>query len=383
MELNSSLGNSLPLCEGCDNTISSFTLLSESHESLMQFLYSHRVLKEKKVCQKCGNKMSLDKKNFTFRCHKRMRILNKRKKKGTVKCGTSVSQLVGTLFENSHISLQIICRFVIMWTQMPHTRQMLLQEEFNISSGTVVAWCNYLREACFHYMMIHSELIGGIGKTVEIYEFKVDSRKYHRGGTIEGDWIFVGIEKNNFKSFIISASERGPNTLLPIIKEYILPGTNIISDYWKTYQCLQSDTYIHLTVNNTYNFIDPKTGTHKQNIVSSYPEFESFVPRYGNRKHYFHTHIAEFLFKNKFNDYKKRLHYLWLAIAELYDKSYSNQHYQMPLMKLEPQELYSEFPIIKIELQESESEMPLIKTESQESDIEFNIEVCIFQFVVL
>ncbi|KAJ8966581.1 hypothetical protein NQ317_011999 [Molorchus minor] len=65
----------------------------------------------------------------------------------------------------------------------------------------------------------HSKL-GGPGKIAEIDEAKVGRKKYNRGRILEGQWIFGD-------------------------------GTTIISDSWKSYDCLQDEGFIHLRVNHS------------------------------------------------------------------------------------------------------------------------------------
>jgi hypothetical protein len=57
-------------------------------------------------------------------------------------------------------------------------------------------------------------------------------------------------------------------TLLPIIREYCLPGTTIISDCWAAYNSLSLDPYYEYTrVNHSLNFVDPDNNSvHIQNI---------------------------------------------------------------------------------------------------------------------
>ena len=46
-------------------------------------------------------------------------------------------------------------------------------------------------------------------------------------------------------------------TLMPIIEQYMLPGTTIISDLWKAYANVGNMGNQHLTVNHSVNFVDP------------------------------------------------------------------------------------------------------------------------------
>lgn len=60
--------------------------------------------------------------------------------------------------------------------------------------------------------------------------------------------------------FIVPVPERSKETLINVIKEWILPGTTIISDCCKGYKCLENEDFIHYTVNHSLNFVDPDTG---------------------------------------------------------------------------------------------------------------------------
>lgn len=198
-------------------------------------------------------------------------------------------------------------------------RHDLLLNELNLSAHAVVDWSNYLREVCIELLTEQSQVIGGVGKTVEIDEAKIGKRKYNRGRIIQGNWVFGGIERESKNCFLVPVATRGHDSLLPLIKQYVLPGTTIISDCWRTYNCLGFEGYTHLTVNHSYNFVDPDTGAHTQHIERLWREVRGNVPRYGNTKHHFIGHLAEFMFKRRFSEHKTRLHHIFRAIAHVYN----------------------------------------------------------------
>ena len=72
---------------------------------------------------------------------------------------------------------------------------------------------------------------------VEIDESKFGRRKYHRGRMVEGHWVFGGTERITGNSFLVEVDRRDAQTLLPIIKNYIRPGSIIYSDEWRAYTC--------------------------------------------------------------------------------------------------------------------------------------------------
>ena len=113
----------------------------------------------------------------------------------------------------------------------------------------------------------HSEKLGGPGHTVEIDEAKIGKRKYNRGRLVRDQWIFGGYERNSKKIFVVPVEDRTEVTLLACIKEWILPGTTIISDCWKSYDCLNNEGFQHLKVNHSLNFVDPQTGKNALKII--------------------------------------------------------------------------------------------------------------------
>jgi len=139
---------------------------------------------------------------------------------------------------------------------------------------------NFLREVCSVIVQEQSEPIGGPGKIVEIDESKFGKRKYNRGKRVDGVWVFGGIERdsNPPKCFFVPVPDRSPSTLIPIILQWILPGTIIASDCWKAYSSLQSEGYIHNTVNHKLQFVSD-TGTHTNHIESRWHAFKSSLPR--------------------------------------------------------------------------------------------------------
>jgi len=132
--------------------------------------------------------------------------------------------------------------------------------------------------------MFSSEKLGGPGKIVEIDESKFGRRKYHRGHHVDGQWVFGGIGRGSGRVFFSAVEKRDTATLLQVIKSWILPGTTIISDCWKAYDCLESEGFVHLTVNHSINFVDPVTGAHTNSIESTWRHLKYFCPEYSRKK---------------------------------------------------------------------------------------------------
>ncbi|XP_071653090.1 uncharacterized protein [Temnothorax longispinosus] len=168
-------------------------------------------------------------------------------------------------------------------------RQMFLCTELQLTRHSVVDWISFCREVCIYWAEKNSAKLGGPNIIVEIDEAKIGKRKYNRGRIIEGKWIFGGYER----------------------------GTTIMSDCWKSYNCLNSEGFQHLTVNHSMNFVDPDTEAHTQHIERVWREVKANIPRYGTRSSHLVGYLAEYLFK-RVHAYEDRLSSFFCAIAELY-----------------------------------------------------------------
>jgi transposase-like protein len=175
-----------------------------------------------------------------------------------------------------------------------------VKHELSISNQTIVDWYNYCREVCVSILEKVSELIGGQGVVVEIDESKFGKRKYHKGRHVERQWVFGGIARESKRCFFATVDDRSQRTLLQIIKDNIKPGTTIISDYWKAYQCLDQEGFEHLKVNHSLNFVDPDSGAHTNTIESTWRALKKSLPKYGTVKPLHDTYFSQYCVKKKY-----------------------------------------------------------------------------------
>lgn len=159
---------------------------------------------------------------------------------------------------------------------------------------------------------------------VELDEAKVGKRKYNKGRILRGQWMFGGIERNTKKAFILPVPNRRTETLLPLIEQYVAPGTVIHTDCWRAYDVLrQHENYTHKTVNHSQNFVDPASGVHTQNIERLWREMRANIPRYGTREYHYEHYLAEFMFK-RYYDYDERIDAYFTIMSKMYPLESSN-----------------------------------------------------------
>ena len=162
----------------------------------------------------------------------------------------------GNWLSGTHLTLAQAIKLTYYWVyQLPSD---FIARELDISEHSLMDWKNFAREVCLCVIETGSEQIGGPGCVVEIDESKFGKRKYHRGKRVDEVWVFGGIERDLKRCFFEIVKDRSAQTLIPLIKKYIKPGTQIISDCWKAYSSLEKEGYTHLTVNHFKEFKNQK-----------------------------------------------------------------------------------------------------------------------------
>jgi transposase-like protein len=201
----------------------------------------------------------------------------------------------GSFFAGSNLNLREVLHLTYGFSH--GWDQQMTMHETALSDKTVVDWYSFCREVATQITLETSQQLGGPGRTVEIDESKFGKRKYHRGHHVEGQWVFGGIDRDSGQIFMIPVEKRDRYTLLPIIKEWIKPGTTIISDYWKAYDCLDDEGYRHLKVNHSINYKDPDTGAHTNTIEGSWLHAKRSLPKYGTKKSFMAGYFGTFIWR--------------------------------------------------------------------------------------
>ena len=171
------------------------------------------------------------------------------------------------------------------------------------SSETVCDYKRYCHDVCFNIVTEMSvEQIGGPGLTVEVDESKFGKTKYHKGRQIKGQWIFGGICRESRQFFVTPVEKRDAATLIPIITSKIKEGSTIISDCWKSYNTIKDLNFEHLTVNHKYNFVDPETLAHTQNIENLWWQIKCQLPETYSKHEQIYLHLSEYMWRKSKNN---------------------------------------------------------------------------------
>ena len=134
----------------------------------------------------------------------------------------------------------------------------------------------------------------------------------------EQQWVCGGIDRESRECFMVSVDRGDAQTLLPIINQFILSGTTILSDEWRAYTSLRnSPDFIYHTVNHSINFVDANTGAHTQNIENTWMRAKRKQKKQCDlHRSLFDSYLQEFMWRQMFVD--KSLKNLVRHIATLY-----------------------------------------------------------------
>lgn len=261
---------------------------------VLKWVMKEGMIARKMECCKCGSDMQLkerERKTDGFEW-----ICKKRGKNGAHEISRSVRR--GSWFERSHMSFCEILRLTSMW--FGKAKQKYVRRVCGIAKETATDWYSFNREVCMVRMMSDDmcDKLGGPGKIVEIDESLFGKMKYGRGRPVNGKWVFGGVERGSSKCFFRVVPDRSKETLFPIIRDWVLPGTTIISDCWAAYKCLEDEGFQHLSVNHSLTFVDPETGAHTNAIEGTWSGIKKDLPR-KHEKNNFDSYLAEYMWRRR------------------------------------------------------------------------------------
>ena len=217
----------------------------------------------------------------------------------------------GSFFKESRMSLHSIIVIMYCWARdIPQKNA--CEEAGGASPRTIVDWYNFCRDICAQWLENNPMEIGGLTENgdsivVEIDESKFFHRKYHRGQWRQGHWVFGGIESQSRKCFLVEVPDRRRETLEEKIRQFILPGTHIISDGWPSYtniEGIDGGVYSHQVIIHEQNFVDSDDNAiHTQNVENLWMRVKRKLRRqFGTSDLLFTSYLHEFMWRGRFKD---------------------------------------------------------------------------------
>jgi transposase-like protein len=223
-------------------------------------------------------------------------------------CRKGRSALTNTFLVENKVRFSVLMKIIYLWI----TKCKVESVDLLVPSAhtTVVDWYQYLREiVMLDLLHLSGEegKMGGIGPdgqpvVVEIDETKLGVRKFNMGHRVEGVWV-VGLRERGPKGRFIClpVPNRKKSTLMPLIKKYVRPHSQVNSDMWKGYctKTMESWEMTHKTVNHSKGFKAPD-GTHTNTIEGMWAAVKARVPYRARTESRVATYLMLFNWRRRF-----------------------------------------------------------------------------------
>lgn len=236
----------------------------------LRFLRTSHLIKSEMQCYKCGQQMELTlcehvNDGERWECTNSLNtVVGDKNIIKQCKGNRSIRHNSWFMYSNLTLLEILLITYEILHRTLPDD----IEREYHISNDPQIDWSHFCREVMINFIETNSQKVGGVGKVVEIYKNKFGKNKYNFRHHMKGQWVFVGVERDSEKAFLVVVQNRKPETLVCLIKEWIKFGSKIMTDSWQVKDSLGADYCADLWVNHSILFIAGDSGASKNTISS-------------------------------------------------------------------------------------------------------------------
>ena len=158
-----------------------------------------------------------------------------------------------------------------------------------------------IKTSCYYFHRLRElifEQIEKESKDVFQGEIEVDesyfggTRKGKRGRGAAGKVPVFGLLKRGGRVYTTIITDAKSSTLIPIIKEKVIPDSIVYSDCWRGYNALDVSDFKHFRINHSLLFADRKN--HINGIENFWNQAKRHMRKFnGIPKHHFHLFLKE------------------------------------------------------------------------------------------
>lgn len=277
------------------------TIFRKSELEILEFLASHLLIQNTASCRFCTFEMYL--------------VKDKSCIDGYVWCCSDVCKKKQSVRKNSVFyglkkSFFTYFKFFYLWAKEENLCNIAHELNINVKTATDIAF--FIREIIMNFYDVENFSLGGIDSNGESIVVEIDEsvffrRKYNVGRLRNTQWVLGMIERISGRCLMVRVPDRSSNTLIPIIEQFILPGSTIITDCWPSYNQLGvNEMFTHLSVNHSLNFISPEDSEiNTQKIENCWMLVKKKIKKmHGTHSNFLDGYLIEFCFRKQFSKKK-------------------------------------------------------------------------------
>ncbi|KCZ77497.1 hypothetical protein H311_01493 [Anncaliia algerae PRA109] len=263
-------------------------LIKSSTQDIIFLLMEMHMLKREFNCERCNRQTKFSKYKKSIDEHA-WRCMN-------IKCKSYKKYFLirnNSFFHNLRISLKDILKIIIRYS----CKQQLcsLNESLDLSKKTILKILKKVI-SLIPDPNFSKNKIGGPGFIVQVDETMLNYKaKSHRGrsSSNKSDALcIVEIRNNITRVFACLIEIKKVETIMPIICEQVVPGSNIWTYEHKSYSSLSQTGFLHKSICHKIEFIDKENGVNTQSVESFHNQLKLEIKK---RKGVYTSKRKEFL----------------------------------------------------------------------------------------
>lgn len=273
-----------------------FDLSSRGKKEVLMWIMKLGLIASYYKCPVCGGNMSLHEQNTTvdgyeWRCWKQH---------GAKEHDIHRSVRAGSCFSYFDVNMTDILRLIMYWYLKYDLENVPYMFEMDIRTAeNLFTFC---KEMCMIDLIKNSVKIGGKNVYIEIDVCKLGEMNYVRDELSAGNCVMGGMDKRTKDSFFTVIDRNTRQDFFNAIREWVLPGSVLISECWKSYNCYSDEEFIHLCTTKNLTLKNSVMSERDKSIAAARSSFEGPLRRAFELEIVFNRDLAEYIWRKKCNN---------------------------------------------------------------------------------
>lgn len=213
---------------------------------------------------------------------------------------TRRSLRAGSCFSYFDVKLADILHLMMYW-YLKHDLENV-PYNFQMDVQTAAELFTFCKEMCMIDLIKNSVQIGGKDVYIEVDVCKLGEMKYARDKLPAGNFVVGGVNKRTNDCFFTVIDRNTRQDFFNAIREWVLPGTVLISECWKLYNCYSDEEFMHLCTTNNLTFKNAVMSEREKSIAAARLSFEGPLRKDYETEMVLDRDLAEYIWRKKCNN---------------------------------------------------------------------------------